>query len=70
MTTAAWFCGGCGEIIRNPYERIEKRIEYRTIKGQARYAVILVGHLCKACADTEVDALRGAGDPADQGSLL
>lgn len=51
-------CHACEEIIRSPYDQFERRIEFRALRNQARYRVLLTGRLCRQCVDTEVDKHR------------
>lgn len=67
MAAGTWICASCQEPIRNPYDRLEKRLEYRMVKTQGRYRTRVIAHMCKACVDAErpVETVD-----VDQGSLL
>lgn len=60
-------CAVCQQLITDPYKQLERRIEYRDVRGQGRYAVLLDAHLCKDCADKEIAVRR---PKTDQGALL
>ncbi len=67
MTGGAWICATCQQPIRNPYDLLEKRLEYRTVKTQSRYRTRVIAHMCRACVDAERPV---ANVDVDQGQLL
>ncbi len=60
----SFVCGTCHRPVANPYDRIVKRLEYRGLLKSNRHAVVTVGHLCRTCADAEVERYR----PSPQGT--
>lgn len=51
-------CSHCRAAVRDPYEVFEQRIELRAKKTQSRYRVLLLGLLCRECADDLVEQHR------------
>lgn len=50
----AFVCEVCREVIRNPWDRLEKRIEFRRISDQGRYRTNIIGRYCITCAEDEL----------------
>ena len=66
-----WICSVCGELIRQAWGRLERRVEYRRIRDRSTYRVVKTGDICQACADKEIAELRPTSLPAgEQGALL
>lgn len=61
-----WVCDRCMKVC-GPYDRIERRIEMRDARTQARYKVVTTGRICKACADKEIEEHRPV---TNQGKFL
>lgn len=55
--SAPFVCSRCFKVC-GPYDRIERRIEMRDARSQARYRVYLESKLCKTCADAELESVR------------
>lgn len=55
---STFICAACKTVVRNPYDRMEERVEYRRVHDHGRHAVILKRHLCRECADAEVAVVR------------
>lgn len=53
-----WICSECGKRIDDPYQRDNRRIEYRADVKDARDWTVTVGRICKPCAKAEVEDLR------------
>ncbi|MDA8040136.1 MAG: hypothetical protein M0Z69_13490 [Actinomycetota bacterium] len=47
---STWVCERCGEIVRNAYEQVERRVEYRRVAKLARLRTWAVERLCITCA--------------------
>lgn len=60
-------CERCGKRVDDPFKRYERRVEFRSVRTQARYKVLLDIHICKSCVDEEVAKQR---PNSDQGALL
>lgn len=68
---SAWVCSVCGEVIRQAWDRLERRVEYRRIRDRSSYRIVKTGDICQACADKEVEELRPTSpSPGEQGALL
>lgn len=51
-------CQRCGTRVDDPYQRFERRVEFRSAHNQSRYRVLLDIHICKPCVDAEVGEAR------------
>ena len=47
-------CSQCRGVVRDPYDRMEMRMEIRSTRDQSRYATVKIGNICRSCADTQV----------------
>lgn len=71
MATSAWVCDQCHQVIRDVYDRFERRIEFRTLtKRQGRAAVLMTGRRCRLCMNAEVDTHRPPKDYGEQGAMF
>ncbi len=71
MATSAWVCDSCRTVIRDVYDRFERRIEFRTLtKRQGRAAVLMTGRRCRACMDQEVNTFRPPKDYGEQTTMF
>lgn len=67
----AWVCDMCFTVIRDVYDRFERRIEFRTLtKRQGRAAVLMTGRRCRVCMDKEVNTHRPPKDYGHQGTMF
>lgn len=57
-------CKSCGALLRTRRERIERRREYRTVRGQQRLRTWRVAILCRPCAETEWSEHDGTAPPS------
>lgn len=74
MTTSSWNCEYPrheGErMVRHPYDRFQKRIEYRRADGNVRAHAKTIQNLCRACMEDDWRILNQYDAPDDQGTML
>lgn len=68
---SAWVCESCCTVVRDIYDRFERRIEFRTLtKRQGRAAVLMTGRRCRKCMDAEVNTHRPPKDYGQQATMF
>jgi hypothetical protein len=70
VSQTTFVCSKCKEVVRNSWEQIERRIEYRLKANNGRHRVLLDCLLCIKCADAEVDAVRKGDSSGEQSALF
>lgn len=64
--TAPWVCERCSKVC-DVFDRIERRIEFREPRHQARYATYIESRICRGCAQKEIEEKR---PKSQQGTFL
>jgi hypothetical protein len=54
----AFVCARCKQLITDPFQRMERRIEFRSHRDQSRYRVLKDIDICRECVDAEVGEVR------------
>jgi hypothetical protein len=66
--TRSFICSGCQEPVMAG--GVERRLEFRRLNDQGRYATRNLGRVCEGCADQELARLERPAPPPSTDTLF